>query len=73
MALLPDELMECFPLLNENNHERQSDPDEDYNCFAWAAGDNERRWDPGLRWYWPDGAPRTTQINHVVMAYGTRG
>ncbi len=45
-----------FPRLTAANHRQTSPPDVDYNCIAWAAGDAEHWWQPGL--YWPTAAPR---------------
>lgn len=45
-----------------------------YNCFAWAAGETHRRWDPtSPRWYWPLGIPRALQAVAFVLAYETIG
>jgi hypothetical protein len=36
-----------------------SDPDDDYNCIAWAAGKTDNYWWPTTLWpfYWPKGLP----------------
>jgi hypothetical protein len=44
-----------FPRLTAANHRLTSPPDVDYNCIAWAAGDAEHWWQPGL--HWPAAAP----------------
>jgi hypothetical protein len=50
-------------------------PTTDYNCFAFAAGDETRWWDPlppGL-YYWPPNIPRGHQLEHFQRAYETEG
>jgi hypothetical protein len=44
-----------FRRLTESNHRLTSAADPDYNCIAWAVGDTEHWWQPGL--YWPIAAP----------------
>jgi hypothetical protein len=46
-----------------------------YNCWAFAAGEDHRRWDPdpGGQYYWPPGTARAYTIPAFVAAYGTRG
>lgn len=39
-----------FPRLTAQNHRVTSPPPTDYNCIAWAAGDTEHWWQPGLHW-----------------------
>ena len=46
-----------FPRLTAQNHRITSPATRDYNCVAWAAGDVERWWQPGVYWLppdWPD-------------------
>jgi hypothetical protein len=44
-----------FPRLTASNHQLTSPSDPDYNCIAWALGDTEHWWQPGL--YWPISTP----------------
>jgi hypothetical protein len=44
-----------FPRLTPRNHYVTSPATADYNCVAWAAGDTEHWWQPGV--YWPADAP----------------
>ena len=46
-----------FPRLTPENHRLASPPTLDYNCIAWAAGDTENWWQPGI--YWPAAVPTT--------------
>jgi hypothetical protein len=43
-----------FPNLNSDNHRVTSPATPNYNCIAWAAGDTERWWQPGLWWPIPN-------------------
>jgi len=42
-----------FPRLNSQNHRVTSPPSTSYNCIAWAAGDTQNWWQPGLHWPLP--------------------
>ena len=46
-----------------------------YNCIAWAAGDQNRWWWPdGLSLYfWPAGIPRTETLGSFVQAFQLLG
>jgi len=49
-------------------------PHPRYNCWAFAAGENTRRWDPdpGNQYYWPPTAPRAYTVSAFIQAYQTR-
>jgi hypothetical protein len=66
-----------FPDLNEQNHEVTSPSTNEYNCIAWAAGDQEAWWwpdspDVGYS-YWPPNVPRTATVLAFLLAYSTLG
>ena len=45
-----------LPGLTPDNHRETSPKDSKYNCIAWAAGDTENWWQPGVYWRpadWP--------------------
>src|SRR5690348_3256509 len=44
-----------FPRLTPVNHRPTSPASVAYNCVAWAAGDTENWWQPGV--YWPAETP----------------
>ena len=46
-----------------------------YNCWAFAAGESLKRWepDPSNQYFWPAEAPREYTIPAFVAAYGTIG
>ena len=46
-----------------------------YNCYAFAAGDDTRRWepDPYNQYYWPSGVIRDYTLDAFIEAYRTIG
>lgn len=65
-----------FPRLGPGEYEETSPEDKRYNCFAFAAGDQERWWRPRFGfhgYYWPPGAPDDLTLEAFVKAYETRG
>src|SRR5438552_6648685 len=54
-----------FPRLTAFNHWVKSPQSLLYNCFAWALGDDTRRWipDPFGQYYWPPKARRNLSID----------
>ena len=48
-----------FENLTPQDFKCSSDPDDDYNCIAWAAGKTDNYWWPTTLWpfYWPKGLP----------------
>lgn len=65
-----------IPALQEAEYEPQSPRNKGYNCFAWAARDSARCWDPpGLAdWtYWPDGVPTWESLENYRRAFATVG
>jgi hypothetical protein len=65
-----------FPDVTDWGYEVTSAITCEYNCIAWAAGDDTRLWwpspDEGSA-YWPPGAPREESVDAFVAAYGTLG
>ena len=68
------ELMRRFPNLKAGCFRIASQPTLQYNCIAWAAGTNERWWEP-LRWaYWPPGLVKSGgTVRHLVLAFEAVG
>ena len=62
-----------FPNLQTSNWHLRSPQDGNYNCFAWAACDQARRWEPSPVDYWPAKAPRTLELSSFVIAFGLDG
>lgn len=62
------DLVGMFPNLATEPYIRTSPCTFDYNCFAYAGGDQSRRWDPGADFHWPDAA-RNTKIATLTRIY----
>ncbi len=45
--MIPTDL---FPRLTVHNHRTTSPASTLYNCIAWAQGDTQNWWQPGLHW-----------------------
>jgi hypothetical protein len=70
---MPKEWEQHFP--NLGDWQETSPATETYNCFAFAAGENSRNWDPfppGM-YYWPPNVPRSYNTDAYVQAYRTIG
>lgn len=66
----------AFPALSATNHTVTSPPTDDYNCIAWAAGDDDEWWWPigePDEVHWPAGVPRERTIAAFVAAFATLG
>jgi hypothetical protein len=61
-----------LPSLKPANHVISSDSSGRYNCFAWAAGDTNRWWEPTGRYYWPLDRREWT-LSSFVKAFATKG
>lgn len=67
-------LMRLFPNLNAGCFRIASRPTSQYNCIAWATGNNDRWWEPTARSYWPPGVVRAgTTVPFLVTAYEALG
>jgi hypothetical protein len=62
-----------FPGLKVANWEVTGDASEEYNCFAWAADDTTKRWEPHSDWYWPKGVPEELTLEAFIQAYASIG
>ena len=62
-----------FPHLIDHNFKVTSPCTSRYNCFAWAAGDDTRRWDPSRFWFWPAGVPRERTVSALIQVFETLG
>jgi hypothetical protein len=57
-----------------------SDPDDDYNCIAWAAGKTDRPWWPTTTapYFWPPGLPKepphvAETLDNFIEAFKRQG
>jgi hypothetical protein len=64
-----------WPNLSLSYYRVTSPKSQEYNCFAWAAGEDDRWWQPipGDRFYWPDGVPQEETVEAYIQAYQTLG
>lgn len=70
------EIENAFKLLGNNNYKITSYKNKLYNCIAWAASENFRKWWPDKKnqqVYWPLEAPLETTIKAFIAAFETRG
>src|SRR6266540_4162673 len=63
----------AFPNLQSCSWEITSEPDEKYNCIAWAIGQSKRPWWPNEYGFWPEGVPPEETIEAFVAALQTVG
>lgn len=70
----PD-IAQALPQLQPDNHNITSPYTDEYNCIAWAAGEDDRWWWPvnSPFVYWPPGIPRTETIDSFILAFETLG
>lgn len=61
------------PYLTDETFDVTSECNTIYNCFAWAAGNDQKWWCPSEDGYWPDGVPRELTIGAFVQAYEKLG
>jgi hypothetical protein len=68
-------LEDLFPGLRGRAYEIQSSEDPDYNCIAWAAGDNRKWWwpDQAQEDTWPAGVARVVTVAAFRDAFATLG
>ncbi|MEM9541054.1 MAG: hypothetical protein AAGA60_16325 [Cyanobacteria bacterium P01_E01_bin.42] len=64
-----------YPNLARTQYTVTSPRSQEYNCFAWVAGDRERWWQPtpGDEFYWVEGVPREETLSAYIQAYQTLG
>lgn len=64
-------LVAAFPKLSETPFQITSQPTPDYNCIAWAAGEDGHWWWPGR--FWPKDVPAKETRIAFIKAFGERG
>ena len=66
---------DVFPGLRGQAYEIKSPRDDDYNCIAWAAGDNANWWWPDADGQdtWPAGVARLATVAAFGDAFATLG
>jgi hypothetical protein len=63
---------QCPRLLAEG-YDRTSDPSAEYNCVAWALGENTRWWEPVPGYYWPVDVPRDDTLENYILVFERAG
>lgn len=70
-------LVQGFPRLKGTQFEVTSPETRDYNCIAWAAGDNSRWWWPGVPplsgYYWPNSLGPIPSLDDFRLTYEMEG
>jgi hypothetical protein len=74
-TLVSENLERFFPQLRGAPYEITSPAQPDYNCIAWAAGDDSRWWepDPSQSFYWPPGVVRAYTVQAYAEAFKQLG
>lgn len=65
------DLISAFPGLANTEFEVTSPEDKDYNCIAWAAGEQGFWWWPGR--FWPKEVPPAETRLAFIKAFATKG
>ena len=62
---------EDLPRLAAEGYQVTSEPNDEYNCIAYAAGETDRWWThiEEADYYWPDNATRTPSIQSLIEAF----
>lgn len=68
-------LESSFPNLQSSTYSVESKQTAEYNCIAWAAGENHRWWGPARSpfAYWPSELPPIATLDNFVRAFQTLG
>lgn len=72
-ALELAQLLQAFPKLTCSAFDFTSPCETQYNCIAWAAGDDKQWWEPAPNRFWPAGAPFNFTIAAYLSAFATCG
>lgn len=64
---------DLFENLEADEYRETSPRNPDYNCIAWAAGDDSKWWDALPGYYWPDGTKRSFSVDGLIKAYAAHG
>ena len=63
-------LEDYLPGLEGTNYSVTSPPTDDYNCIAWALGEDDRYWGPFVRRdYWPNELPRDDRVSTIAAIF----
>ena len=62
---------EAFPNIAEAGYQITSEPADEYNCIAWAAGSNTEWWSHVIGYRWP--AERASEVESLVQLFASMG
>jgi hypothetical protein len=62
---------ETFPNIVESGYEVTSEPNEEYNCIAWAAGSDSEWWSHVTGYRWP--AERVSEVEALIQVFASMG
>jgi hypothetical protein len=68
-------IAEAFPGLRGTRIAITSERADEYNCIAWAAGNDSRWWQPSHTggFYWPPDVPNQPTLASYIEAFATLG
>jgi hypothetical protein len=68
-------LEHIFPFLASSGYSPKSPRSSTYNCIAYAAGDESRKWAGfrGIGYYWPEGAIEGYGFDALISAFEQLG
>lgn len=69
------ELEQDWPNLSRTHYRITSPFTGNYNCIAWAIGEEDRWWSPLPEddYYWPEGVSQKVSVAAFISAYKTVG
>lgn len=64
-----------FPSLRSSRYQITSPSTPEYNCIAWAAGEDDVWWWPDInyQYFWPAGIPREETLAAFIAAFNSLG
>ena len=64
-----------LPGLEASEYQITSDATDEYNCVAWAVGEDDRWWSHefGDEYFWPDHAPRSEGVESYQAMFALYG
>jgi hypothetical protein len=62
-----------FPEIKKDGYVITSQVTSQYNCIAWAAGDDSAWWDPAEGYYWPENIPRKHSADTLRAVFSHLG
>ena len=64
---------DSFPRLASEGYQITSEPNGEYNCIAYAAGETDRWWAHLDGYYWPESANRSALVQSLIQVFNNRG